>query len=158
MKNLDRSAHHLSAVTGLADAPGCNEQGTEHPTPVETELVLIRGLPGSGKSTMAGVLASVGYAHFEADMFFTVNGTYRFDASRIREAHAWCQQMTQNALERGERVVVANTFTRLSELAPYLSMTRNVRVIEARGRWANLHGVPAETVRRMAERWEPYLP
>jgi cytidylate kinase len=158
MKNLDCSAHPQSAITDLADAPGCNEQGTEHQALVETELVLIRGLPGSGKSTMAGVLASVGYAHFEADMFFMVDGTYRYDASRIREAHAWCQQMTRKMLERGQRVVVSNTFTRLSELAPYLSMTLNVRVIEAQGRWANVHDVPPVTIRRMAERWERYMP
>ena len=51
------------------------------------ELVLIRGLPGSGKSTMAKVLALVGFEHYEADMFFVVNGQYRYDATRIRDAH-----------------------------------------------------------------------
>lgn len=40
------------------------------------ELVLIRGLPGSGKSTMAKVLAQVGYEHYEADMFFERDGVY----------------------------------------------------------------------------------
>jgi predicted kinase len=33
------------------------------------ELVLIRGLPGSGKSTMATVVAQVDYEHFEAGVW-----------------------------------------------------------------------------------------
>ena len=64
-------------------------------------LVLIRGPPGSGKSTMAKVLALVGFGHFEADMYFVVDGRYRYDASRIREAHAWCQTRTREALLAG---------------------------------------------------------
>jgi ABC-type phosphate/phosphonate transport system ATPase subunit len=81
------------------------------------ELVLIRGLPGSGKSTMAKDLATQGYLHFEADMFFEVDGHYRYDASRIRDAHSWCQQMTRQALAKGLKVVVSNTFTQLREMS-----------------------------------------
>jgi hypothetical protein len=106
---------------------------------------------------MARVLAEVGYEHFEADMFFIIDGVYRYDASRIRDAHAWCQRKALEALAAGRRVVVSNTFTRLQEMEPYRSMTTNIRVIEAKGRWQNVHGVPAERLRQMAERWEPDL-
>ena len=119
------------------------------------ELVLIRGLPGSGKSTMAKEFARNGYAHFEADMYFVRDGKYQYDSSQIRDAHAWCQRMTRLALARGKSVVVSNTFTQLREMAPYRSMSRQVRVIEATGRWQNTHGVPAEMLERMAQRWEP---
>ncbi len=118
-------------------------------------LLLIRGLPGSGKSTIARALKPLGYAHFEADQYFCRDGRYRYDASKIRDAHAWCRQRTRDALQRGRRVVVANTFTRIAEIQPYLSMCDFVRVIEARGRWPNVHGVPAETIERMTARWEP---
>lgn len=116
--------------------------------------MLIRGLPGSGKSTIAKGMVAEGFVHFEADMFFTVDGVYAYDATRIRDAHAWCQQMTRQALKEGRRVVVSNTFTRLQEMEPYRTMGTKVRVLEARGNWPNTHGVPAAMVERMAQRWE----
>lgn len=122
---------------------------------VNTELVLIRGLPGSGKSTMAKVLALVGYEHYEADMFFLHDGVYRFDPLRLRDAHAWCQAMTLSSLTQGKRTVVANNFMSLRELAPYQAMSRSVRIIEATGRWCDVRKVPATTLQWMAERWEP---
>lgn len=120
------------------------------------DLILCRGLPGSGKSAVARALAKVGYAHFEADMFFYVDGIYRYDGRSIQDAHDWCKRKTREALRRGDKVVVSNTFTRLSEMAPYYAMGANaVRVIEATGRWENRHGVSKEQVQRMSARWEP---
>ena len=135
--------------------PAGNPPAPSMPLPESGELVLIRGLPGSGKSTMAHEMVANGFVHFEADMFFTVDGIYAYDPARIQDAHAWCQRMTRQALRDGQRVVVSNTFTRLQEMRPYRSMTSSVQVLEARGRWMNAHGVPAEMVRRMAQRWEP---
>lgn len=121
-------------------------------------LVLIRGLPGSGKSTMAAHLAACGYLHFETDQFFERGGRYRFHAHMLPEAHVWCQDRVVAALEAGHSVVVANTFTRLWELDAYLSMWPEVVVIEATGTWPSVHGVPPATVDDMRERWEPLEP
>jgi predicted kinase len=115
------------------------------------ELVLIRGLPGSGKSTMARAMKT--HRHFEADMFFTdLDGAYLYDASKIKAAHEWCQMNAKWALERGESVVVSNTFTRQFEMAPYFAMAKTFgiepRIVEATGNWPNVHGVPAEVVEK----------
>ena len=103
---------------------------------------------------MAREMVANGFVHFEADMYFTVDGVYAYDPARIQDAHDWCQRMTRQALRDGQRVVVSNTFTRLHEMTPYRGMVNEIRVAEARGRWQNTHGVPAEMVERMAQRWE----
>ena len=107
---------------------------------------------------MARVLALVGYEHHEADNYFERNGTYKFDATDLPKAHAWCLERTKDSMARGARCVVANTFTRRWEMQPYFDAAKAagvpVRVIEARGEWANCHGVPADAIERMRARWE----
>jgi hypothetical protein len=43
-------------------------------------------------------------------------------------------------------------------MQPYMDAAKAagvpVRVIEARGKWANCHGVPTEAIERMRARWE----
>lgn len=122
------------------------------------ELVLIRGLPGGGKTTMARTLALVGYEHHEADQYFERDGAYMFDPARLRDAHEWCLDRTRDSIERGVNCVVANTFTQQWEMQPYLDAAKAagvpVRVIEAHGKWENCHGVPAATIEKMRARWE----
>lgn len=121
------------------------------------ELVLIRGLPGSGKSTLAKAMG--GYKHFEADQYFMTEKGYEFDHTKLKDAHLQCQVNTYNALWKGRRVVVSNTFTKASEMLPYITMAKElsvpVRIIEATGSFPNVHNVPDEVIERMRNRWEP---
>lgn len=120
-------------------------------------LVLIRGLPGSGKSTMARAMP--GYSHYEADMFFDVGG-YKFDVKLLPNAHAWCLNAAKRAMRNGMKCVVSNTFTRNWEMEPYIEAAAHFgvpcRIIEARGNWPNIHSVPEDVIDRMRARWEPH--
>jgi predicted kinase len=116
-------------------------------------LVLIRGVPGSGKTTLAKSMN--GYVNFEADQYFETANGYAYDARHIREAHRVCQERTRRALKEGLCVVVSNTFTTLAELEPYFTMSDSFRIVEATGRWQNVHDVPQHRVDEMRKRWEP---
>lgn len=154
MPNVKSVLVQSAPRTSLGNTPFSGPESLKARSNATGELILIRGLPGSGKSTIAKDLALVGFEHFEADMFFVVNGQYRYEGTRIRDAHSWCQKMTRQALATGKKVVVSNTFTQLREMEPYLSLTGSVRVVEAQGKWQNTHGVPIEMLERMAQRWE----
>ena len=122
-------------------------------------MTLIRGVSGSGKSTLAAKMAgAMGACHFEADNFWIQSGSYQFDASRLKEAHAWCQDQVRTALSLGDNVIVSNTFTAEWELEPYLQMAGDygceitVIVVENRHGNRDIHGVPDEVRARQAEK------
>lgn len=122
---------------------------------MQQEIILIRGLPGSGKSTIAKQM--IGYVHLEADMFLEVGGIYVYDASKVSQAHDWCIASAKTALENGENVVVSNTFVKLWELERYVNLGFPFRIIEANGKWSNIHGVSHDKIEKMKSRWE-FLP
>ncbi|ROV59467.1 ATP-binding protein [Vibrio ponticus] len=122
------------------------------------KLILIRGLPGSGKSTLAKTFQA---QHFEADMYFIdKNGEYRFNPTLLEQAHAWCKQQTEQALRRGEDVVVANTFVRRWEIQPYYQLARKLKVefeiIECHGEYGSIHGVEQSVIEKMRAKWQEW--
>jgi len=124
-----------------------------------TKLTLIRGIPGSGKSTIAKQLLenNPNTFHYEADMFFMKDGEYKFDPDQIYNAHKWCQHQTKLDLECELNVIVSNTFTRLKEMRPYFIIAKQFgivpQVITCHGIWTNVHGCPEHTVQKMKERF-----
>ena len=129
---------------------------------MEKMIYLVRGIPGSGKSTFAKTL---GGEHYEADMFFIdANGEYKFDSSKIKWAHEWCQDMVyMDMIKEIPKIVVSNTFTQEWEMRPYFELAKNYGykvfsvVVENRHGGTNQHEVPEEVLTKMCERFETTL-
>lgn len=130
---------------------------------MEKTLYIVRGIPGSGKSTFAKTL---GGTHFETDEFFMVDGEYKFDPTKIKEAHRWCQDSVNTAMILNHTaglnnvIVVSNTFTQEWEMEPYFQMADTYGykvfsvIVENRHGGINTHGVPEDKLQVMRDRFE----
>jgi len=125
-------------------------------------LFIIRGLPGSGKTTMANRIGESimgNWTHYEADMYFEDSeGNYKFNRKQLREAHEWCYNKTDRDLEHNYTVIVSNTFTTIKELRPYFQLSLKYcitpTVITLHNNWGSIHNVPEETLLEMRKRFE----
>ncbi len=117
---------------------------------------LVRGIPGSGKSTFAKTLNIPD--HFEADMYFERSGKYVFDMTKIRQAHQWCQAQAEDAMKAGRPLVVSNTFVKKWEMVEYqkLAIKYGYKVIThvMKGNFTNIHGVPDDKLAQMKKNFE----
>ncbi len=121
-------------------------------------LFLVRGLPGSGKSTFAKL---IGGEHYEADMFFMRDGEYKFDPEKIKMAHQWCRtQVMQSMVIDLSIIVVSNTFTQEWEMDAYYELAKQYGyrvhsiIVENRHDGVNEHGVPKDKLAQMQHRFE----
>lgn len=129
-------------------------------------LVLLRGLPGSGKSTFANFVWN-DYAICEADKFFyDSEGNYLFDASKLKEAHKWCRDEVEIRMKDNEanpqyypEIVVSNTFTQEWEMDEYFKLAEKYDymvftiILENRHGSKNVHNVPDEKLEQMRNRF-----
>ncbi len=121
-------------------------------------LFIVRGLPGSGKSTFASTISDV---YFEADQFFMLEGSYKFDSSKLRDAHSWCLSQVESEMQKSvSKVAVSNTFTQEWEMKSYFEIAKKYGysvfsvVVENRHGGKNLHGVPDDKIQIMKDRFQ----
>jgi len=138
------------------------------------KLILSRGVSGSGKSTLAKELGSAGVV-FGTDEFFTQNGKYDFDIKRIKEAHQWNQDRTEQAMQKSiSPIVIDNTNLQFWEMKPYVEIAQRYgydidfaepnwhqELKDKEGQWnfdflrgRNIHGVPEDRLREMIDNYE----
>lgn len=126
---------------------------------MEKSLFLVRGLPGSGKSTFASEITDT---YFEADQYFIEeSGKYVFNPSKIKDAHEWCRSKVESAMAWGKpKIAVSNTFTQDWEMQAYLDLASKYDykvfsiIVENRHEGKNLHGVPDDTLKKMRDRFQ----
>ena len=148
-------------------------------------LFLFRGLPGSGKTTAASVLSN--NMELSADQYFEdADGNYNFDIEKLYAAHKWCENSVKEImvaeknnkehfiltmpsgdikifLRRNKNISVANTFTTEKEMKPYFELAEKygynvvTMIVENRHGSESIHGVPAETMEKMRNRFNVKL-
>lgn len=122
-------------------------------------IVVIRGLPGAGKSTYAK-------KHFpnalilENDMFHIRGGMYSFDSRRQQEAVEWCIAMATMSALKGMDVVVANTFVHRKYIETYRRLAEATnqwfKVIRLETQYGSIHNVPENVLKNMREGFEDW--
>jgi predicted kinase len=125
-------------------------------------IYLVRGIPGSGKTTFAKTLEGL---HIEADMYFiNKDGEYNFEPTKIKDAHKWCNELVEEWMrEEQNKIVVSNTFTQEWEMESYYEMAKKYGyrvysiIVENRHGGVNEHGVPEDKLEIMKNRFNVKL-
>ena len=133
--------------------------------------IILRGLPGSGKSTIAHMLTDNWPNEDECAIcstdsyFYDEDGKYQFDPSKLGEYHASNLQTFTTLCEAGMQLVICdNTNSQLWEYEAYhqvaLDCGYQVHIVTVgdfdveRCVRRNTHGVPQAGIQRMRDRWE----
>jgi predicted kinase len=132
-------------------------------------LILLRGVPGCGKSTVAEELAK-GYTTVEgniiccADDYHMVDGEYRWKAENQGYAHKECQKKCETLMKiEATRIIVANTNTTVKEMKSYVDMAETYGymvlslVVENRHGGKDSHNVPEASLEIMENRLKESL-
>ena len=134
------------------------------------KLYIVRGLPGSGKSTFAEALVGADFLVCEADKYFMVDGEYKFDATKLKQAHEYCRNLVETYMKDSlvndqfyREIAVSNTFTQEWEMQAYFDLAEKYGymvftvIVENRHGGVNQHGVPDDKLEQMKNRFELQL-
>ncbi|XP_054845583.1 NEDD4-binding protein 2 isoform X2 [Eublepharis macularius] len=137
-------------------------------------LVLLRGVPGSGKSYLARSLLEDnpgGVILSTDDYFYKKTGQYQFNADHLSEAHEWNWKRAKEEFEkRVTPIIIDNTNIQAWEMKPYVALSQQYKYkvifCEPDTWWRfkpkelerrNIHGVTKEKIQKMLERYERCL-
>lgn len=130
---------------------------------MKPHLYIIRGLPGSGKTTFAETLLSSGVisSYHEADQYMVdESGNYYYDAGMLGLCHNSCRVAATLALKQGKSVAIYNTTTTKRELDALINIANSCgasySIIRMSGMFGSIHNVPQEVIDKMRNRfYEP---
>lgn len=122
-------------------------------------LVIVRGLPGSGKRDIVEQLSRELRIphHYKPDTFYDNHNIIKVTPDKVREANAWCIAETYNTLKARQHCIVSNVFVTKKDVLPYINMCRyfktECRIIVAQGD-AYMGNIHADTCAEMINNWE----
>ena len=125
------------------------------------KLVIIRGTPGSGKSTYAKKLSKqFNIKHFENDAYLYVNGEYKWTPITAKLAAKKCFEDTMNELKAGRNAIVSNVFVTKGAIDKYVNMAKSigasVMIIRMTNDFDNIHNVPQNTLTSIQTGFQDY--
>lgn len=123
------------------------------------KVIILRGLPGAGKTTWVAQNAPKDAVVCSADHWFQKDGQYVFNREQLGDAHRECQVRFEAALaNKAETVIVDNTNLVNRDMVFYVEMAlihkydveiRTIKVDPTTSLTRNIHNVPADTIARM---------
>ena len=126
-------------------------------------LILLRGVSGSGKSTIAPMFNTTNIVSTD-DFFLDEYGDYVFDANSLVINHQKCQLAVDMMMQDNEGlIVVHNTFTKDWEMSHYFDLARkygyavHTIIVENRHGSRNVHDVPLDSIEAQRERFSVTL-
>ena len=115
---------------------------------IKPKMQIIRGLPGSGKTTLA-IEKFPFLMRVETDMFFYRNGAYRFTMENNRQSVRWFLSEVCTLCKQGMDFVLTGVFAAHTERLPSVIGTAlqygyEVWIKTLTTNYRSIHGVPKE--------------
>lgn len=143
----------------------------------DISVIIVKGLPGAGKSTLVNQYDPSTSVVCSADNYWIrPDGIYDWNPKYLKNAHDWCKEEFKNAISWCKlggsdiyyKVIVDNTNTTWREVEFYADYAlqrgvTDIRVVEPQTSWRydveecfkrNTHNVPKESIQKMFDRWE----
>lgn len=126
-------------------------------------LVILRGLPGAGKSTFAKLLSrdNDDIVCCADDYFTDEQGNYNWNPKELDKAHKQCQDKCKNLMENGEPlIIISNTNVSLKGMQYYFDLAKEYgyrvtsTVIENRHGNKSIHNVPDTAIEKMRKSFD----
>uniref|UniRef100_F1KV99 NEDD4-binding protein n=1 Tax=Ascaris suum TaxID=6253 RepID=F1KV99_ASCSU len=162
MTNGNTHEQCWDGTTDLENIKRCIKDG--HPV-----LLLMRGVPGSGKSYLAReLLAGTNGVVHSTDNYFVENGVYTFDANKLQEFHLRNLKEAKNAMSNGIKpIIIDNTNIYARHMQAYITQAvkflYEVYFVEPQTEWKmkaaecarrNTHSIAVEKISYLLETFE----
>ena len=129
------------------------------------KIIIIRGIPGAGKTTLAtrleGELNGMGIScvHHEADQYFAEDPR-RYLPTKAGAVYDWVIGKTRESIQHFDVVIVSNMNIHVYDVYKYVAIADESRaeniVFRLDSDYGNVHGVKPSVIKSLKRDFEPY--